>query len=356
MTCRLDELGTGNLVHTTEKGRTAADDTSGRIARSEWDDLINRLSHGEMGRFFHGTFREHNPGDRIEPGHDQNSEDSDPDHVYYTQDAFRANDYAHMWAGDEHEPHVYAVRPTGPEETDPDSGNWRGTDKRSRHPLIIQHEVHLPAPWHLPPEADHSQLGGWSRETPDDWWPPEREKGKTAAYDRPQRRRTAGSIQMMSVSQLMDLHSVNDVNAKVRDRPPIGTRLHDPRLDEAIRNGTVAPVHVTDKFGAGREYGAVMTGAEAGPTDTRFLGNGHYRVHRAYELGVTHLPVTDNKLLSDFPVRCEVAVSYDRDRAAHLDVPDGSPVAAAEGPPRPTPPRRPGPGVTHRHRPPRGAS
>jgi len=91
-------------------------------------------------------------------------------------------------------------------------------------------------------------------------------------------------------------------------------------------------------------------------SDTRFLGNGHYRVHRAYELGVTHLPVTDNKLLSDFPVRHEVAVSYDRGRAAQLDVPDGSPGAAAEGPPRPTPPRRPGPGVTHRHQPPRGAS
>jgi hypothetical protein len=145
------------------------------------------------------------------------------------------------------------------------------------------------------------------------------------------------------------------VNAKVRDRPPIGIRLHDPRLDEAICNGTVAPVHVTDKFGAVREYGAVMTGAEAGPTDTRFLGNGHYRVHRADELGVTYLPVTDNKLLSDFPVRRKAAVSYGLDPAAQLDVPEGSPATAAGGPPRPTPPRRPGSGVTRGRRPRSGA-
>ena len=337
------------------KSAIAAEDKSGRITRSKWNDLINRLSRGEMGRFFHGTFRGYNPGDPIEPGHDPNSEASDPEHVYYTQDAFRANDYAHMWAGDEHEPHIYAVRPTGPGETDPDPGNWRDMDKRSRHPLIIQHEVHLPAPWHLPPEADHTQLG-WSRETPDDWWPPEHEQGKTAAYDAPELRRAAGSIRIMRVSQLMDLHSVNDVNAKVRDRPPIGTRLHDPRLDEAICSGTVAPVHVTDKFGAVRDYGAVITGAQAAPTDSRFLGNGHYRVHRAHELGVTHLPVTDNKLLSDFPARRNAAISHGPGPAAQLDIPEGSQVTAAGGPPRPTPPRRPGPGVTRRHRPRRGAS
>src|SRR5262249_19009331 len=71
----------------------AAASMTGRVTRSQWAELVHRLSEGDLRSAggYHGTHRKLRPGELVEPGHEANSEASEPGHVYFTDDAFRAN-------------------------------------------------------------------------------------------------------------------------------------------------------------------------------------------------------------------------------------------------------------------------
>jgi hypothetical protein len=115
--------------------------------------MTELLGHFEAA-WYHGTHREFEPGDMVEPGHPSNYGLGPEHHVYFNADP----DTASLWAGEAvsareqfhgetgHQPHVYEVALTHPDhEPDPEVElEW---DRRTRFPVRVVREVpHTPRP------------------------------------------------------------------------------------------------------------------------------------------------------------------------------------------------------------------
>ncbi|MGP9724598.1 NAD(+)--rifampin ADP-ribosyltransferase [Corynebacterium sp. AOP40-9SA-29] len=107
--------------------------------------------NAETGPFFHGTRAEFAVGDRVCPGHRSNYRpEIVMNHVYFTalsDGAALAAEIAAMLAGEDAQPHVYRVEPTGTVEDDPNvtDKKFPGNPTRSYRtdaPLVVVEEVH----------------------------------------------------------------------------------------------------------------------------------------------------------------------------------------------------------------------
>lgn len=91
----------------------------------------------------------------------------------------------------------------------------------------------------------------------------------------------------MSIGQLKRLRSIH--GDRVADHLPAklaeATGAHWDGVREAIRNGTIDPVHV--------QIGA--SPGSANPDPSPFMGEGHHRLAIAESMGETSMPVSNNQ-------------------------------------------------------------
>jgi hypothetical protein len=117
------------------------------------------------GPFFHGTRAVFEVGDQLIAGHPSNyHEGRVANHVYFAgllEPAIWGAELATALAGNDGRGRVYVVEPTGPFEDDPNVTNKRFPGNvtrsyRTRHPMLIVHEVH---DWEgHPPDAVQGML------------------------------------------------------------------------------------------------------------------------------------------------------------------------------------------------------
>ena len=97
-------------------------------------------------QFYHGTSREFQPGDLVDPKQEIGVRRGQKSHAYMTADADAAKNYgkykaqADYYRGMETTGHAYEVEPTGAYEPD-DTVDEKFQAYRSRHPLRVVREI-----------------------------------------------------------------------------------------------------------------------------------------------------------------------------------------------------------------------